>query len=131
MQYIIEQFKALTDIPSPSGFTRAVTEYTAAEFEKLGFAPKLTNKGCVLVDLGGEGNPLVLSAHIDTLGGMVAEVKANGRLRITRIGGLVAALFGYLIGIPALLGEAVQRNVPACERLRACEHRPCRDEAQL
>ena len=91
MQYIIEQFKALTAIPSPSGFTRAVTEYTAAEFEKLGFAPKLTNKGCVLVDLGGEGNPLVLSAHIDTLGGMVAEVKANGRLRITRIGGLVAA----------------------------------------
>ena len=91
MQYIIEQFKALTAIPSPSGFTRAVTEYTAAEFEKLGFAPKLTNKGCVLVDLGGEGNPLVLSSHIDTLGGMVAEVKANGRLRITRIGGLVAA----------------------------------------
>lgn len=90
MQYVIDQFKALTAIPSPSGFTRAATEYTAAEFRKLGFAPTVTNKGCVLVDLGGEGRPLTLSAHIDTLGAMVAEVKANGRLRVARIGGLVA-----------------------------------------
>jgi len=58
MQYIVDQFKALTAIPSPSGFTRAATEYTAKEFEKLGFMPKITNKGCVLVDLGGEGRPL-------------------------------------------------------------------------
>lgn len=90
MQYIVDQFKALTAIPSPSGFTRAATEYTAKEFEKLGFMPKITNKGCVLVDLGGEGRPLVLSAHIDTLGAMVAEVKPNGRLRMSRIGGIVA-----------------------------------------
>jgi putative aminopeptidase FrvX len=40
--------------------------------------------------LGGEGRPLILSAHIDTLGGMVAEIKKNGRLRITNIGGLNA-----------------------------------------
>ena len=32
----------------------------------------------------------MLSAHIDTLGAMVAEVKANGRLRVARIGGLIA-----------------------------------------
>ena len=43
-----------------------------------------------MVDLGGDGDPLVLSAHIDTLGAMVAEVKANGRLRVARIGGLIA-----------------------------------------
>lgn len=90
MQYIIDQFKALTAIPSPSGFTRAATEYTASEFLKLGFNPEITNKGCIVVDLGGDGDPLVLSAHIDTLGAMVAEVKANGRLRVARIGGLIA-----------------------------------------
>lgn len=88
MDYIIDQLKNLTAIDSPSGLTGEVTRYTVGEFEKLGFAPKLTNKGCVVCDLGGEGEPLILSAHIDTLGGMVAEIKKNGRLRIEAVGGL-------------------------------------------
>ena len=90
MEYILNQLKNLTSIDSPSGFTTEVTRYTMEQFEKLGFHPQLTNKGCVVCDLGGEGNPLILSAHIDTLGGMVAEIKKNGRLRITKIGGLNA-----------------------------------------
>ncbi|MCY1712857.1 M42 family metallopeptidase [Caproiciproducens galactitolivorans] len=90
MQYIIDQLKNLTSIDSPSGFTGDVTKYTMEQFEKLGYAPYLTKKGCVVCDLGGEGSPLILSAHIDTLGGMVAEIKKNGRLRITNIGGLNA-----------------------------------------
>ena len=90
MKFILNQLKKLTSIDSPSGFTGEVTQYTMEEFGKLGFQPYLTNKGCVVCDLGGEGDPLILSAHIDTLGGMVAEIKKNGRLRITNIGGLNA-----------------------------------------
>lgn len=90
MNYILEQLKKLTAIDSPSGFTKAVADYTVSEFKALGRNAWLTNKGCVVADLGGEGSPLVLSAHIDTLGGMVAEIKGNGRLRITNIGGLNA-----------------------------------------
>ncbi|QAT50898.1 M42 family peptidase [Caproiciproducens sp. NJN-50] len=90
MKFILNQLKKLTSIDSPSGFTGEVTRYTMEEFRKLGFQPYLTNKGCVVCDLGGEGDPLILSAHIDTLGGMVAEIKKNGRLRITNIGGLNA-----------------------------------------
>ena len=90
MNYIIDQLKKLTAIDSPSGFTSEVTKYTMEQFKKLGYEPYLTNKGCVVCDLGGENNPLILSAHIDTLGGMVAEIKNNGRLRITNIGGLNA-----------------------------------------
>lgn len=90
MNYIIDQIKKLTAIDSPSGFTGEVTQYTMEQLEELGYAPYLTNKGCVVCDLGGENNPLILSAHIDTLGGMVAEIKKNGRLRITNIGGLNA-----------------------------------------
>lgn len=88
MDYIIDQLKKLTAIDSPSGFTGKAAQYTIEEFKKLGYASYLTKKGCVVCDLGGEGNPLILSAHIDTLGGMVAEIKENGRLRITNIGGL-------------------------------------------
>lgn len=90
MKFILDQLKNLTAIDSPSGFTAEVTEYTVGEFKKLGFKPYLTNKGCVACCLGGEGDPVILSAHIDTLGGMVAEIKKNGRLRITKVGGLNA-----------------------------------------
>ncbi|MCI1981756.1 MAG: M42 family metallopeptidase [Oscillospiraceae bacterium] len=90
MKYILDQLKNLTAIDSPSGFTRDAAQYTMEQFQKLGYHPSLTNKGCVVCELGGEGSPLILSAHIDTLGGMVAEVKPNGRLRITNIGGLNA-----------------------------------------
>lgn len=90
MKYLIDQLKKLMAIDSPSGYTREVTRYTLEQFETLGYQPYLTNKGCVVCDLGGSGDPLILSAHIDTLGGMVAEIKKNGRLRITNIGGLNA-----------------------------------------
>lgn len=90
MDYIIGQLKKLLAIDSPSGFTGEVTRYTMEQFKELGFSPYLTNKGCLVCDLGGEGDPLILSAHIDTLGGMVTEIKKNGRLRITSIGGLNA-----------------------------------------
>ena len=90
MNYVIDQLKKLTAIDSPSGLTQEAARYVAKQLEGLGYEPFLTNKGCVVCDLGGEGNPLILSAHIDTLGGMVAEIKENGRLRITAIGGLNA-----------------------------------------
>ncbi len=46
----------------------------------------------MLVDLGGkdEADALFLEAHTDTLGGMVAEIKSNGRLRLTNLGGMRA-----------------------------------------
>ena len=90
MQYILEQLKKLTAIPSPSGYTIEAARYAMDEFKRLGYEPKLTNKGCVLCSVGGEGNPILVSAHLDTLGAMVAEVKGNGRLRLTRVGGLQA-----------------------------------------
>lgn len=51
----------------------------------------ITTKGGLLVQLakGCEGNGGVLvETHTDTLGGMVAEVKGNGRLRLTALGGM-------------------------------------------
>lgn len=41
----------------------------------------------MLVELGGEGEPLVLASHVDTLGAMVRSIKDNGRLRPTTLGG--------------------------------------------
>ena len=45
-----------------------------------------------MVDLGGKDDKdaLLLEAHADTLGGMVAEIKGSGRLRIVNVGGMSA-----------------------------------------
>lgn len=88
--YIMEQTEKLLSIDSPSGFTDQVTEYLMEEYVRLGYQPIRTVKGGVLVDLGGDGNGILTMAHVDTLGAMVAEIKENGRLRLTPIGGLNA-----------------------------------------
>ena len=58
-----------------------------SELSSLGYSPERSNKGNVFVTLGGSGSPLVLAAHVDTLGAMVRSIKENGRLRPTTIGG--------------------------------------------
>ena len=87
-----EQTSLLLAIDSPTGFTDKAAVWVKNAFESLGFAANITTKGGVLVDLGGEDteNGLLLAAHADTLGGMVAEVKSNGRLRLTSLGGMNA-----------------------------------------
>ena len=79
-------------VDSPTGFTRKAAMQVLEWFISLGYEAKLTAKSGVLVDLGGadEEDALMLAAHIDTLGGMVAEVKGNGRLRLTNLGGMQA-----------------------------------------
>ncbi len=90
--YAVEKAVELLAIDSPTGFTKVAADWVKKEFEALGFSATLTNKGGVLVDLGGADaeNALLLEAHTDTLGGMVAEVKGNGRLRLTNLGGMRA-----------------------------------------
>lgn len=90
--YAVEKAVELLAIDSPTGFTKVAADWVKKEFEALGFSATLTNKGGVLVDFGGADaeNALLLEAHTDTLGGMVAEVKGNGRLRLTNLGGMRA-----------------------------------------
>ena len=90
IEYILKQAEALLAIDSPSGFTEKVTDYLCEEYKRLGYKPVKTKKGGVLVEIGGKGNAVLTMAHVDTLGGMVAEIKINGRLRLTKVGGLNA-----------------------------------------
>ena len=87
-----EKTAELLAIDSPTGFTDKAAAWVKSAFEDLGFCAQLTTKGGVLIDLGGtdDQNGLLLAAHADTLGGMVAEIKGDGRLRITPLGGMSA-----------------------------------------
>lgn len=87
-----EMASRLLAIDSPTGFTHQAAAWVREAFAALGFDVRFTTKGGVLVDLGGVNNEdaLLLSAHTDTLGGMVAEVKGGGHLRLTPLGGMSA-----------------------------------------
>ena len=88
--YAVEQAMRLLAIDSPTGCTAAAEQHMLQLFRELGYAPVHTTKGGILVDLGGKNadDGLLLEAHCDTLGAMVAEVKGNGRLRVSPLGGL-------------------------------------------
>ena len=91
-KFAADKAVALLGIDSPTGFTEKAARWVKAEFEALGFRADFTTKGGVLAELGGteEEDALLLEAHTDTLGAMVAEVKADGRLRVTNLGGMRA-----------------------------------------
>ena len=84
--------ETLLSIDSPSGYTSRAAAWVKEQFEAMGFAASITTKGGVLIDLGGvdEKDALLLEAHADTLGAMVAEIKSNGRLRLSPLGGMSA-----------------------------------------
>lgn len=88
--YIIDKTCELLKIDSPTGYTKNAAKYLIDELTALGYAPTMTVKGGVIVNLGGDNKEdgLVFGAHIDTLGGMVHTIKGNGCLKITNLGGL-------------------------------------------
>ena len=83
----VDHLMKLVNIPSPSGFTHIASAYLMDVLSGYGFAPYTTHKGNVICCIGGQGHPLVVAAHVDTLGAMVRSIKPNGRLRYTQIGG--------------------------------------------
>ena len=90
--YAWEQASAILAIDSPTGFTKNAAIWVQKAFAGLGYDARITNKGGVLVDLGGpDGDDgLMLCAHADTLGGMVAQIKGDGRLKLASLGGMEA-----------------------------------------
>jgi putative aminopeptidase FrvX len=87
--YLKEQLTTLLGIPSPTGHTEYAIEMIASSLKELGLDPNHTLKGGLTIELKGESDthPRAITSHIDTLGAMVKEIKSNGRLRLTKIGG--------------------------------------------
>jgi putative aminopeptidase FrvX len=102
----------LLNIPSPTGFTEDAIAFVEKE---LSAYPQLTlsrtRKGALVAVWEGPNNdsPRALTAHVDTLGAMVKEIKSSGRLTITRIGGLM---------LPAVETEGCWVHTRAGEKVR-------------
>ncbi|MGM9591058.1 MAG: M42 family metallopeptidase [Faecousia sp.] len=89
-EYSWEKAKEALAIDSPTGFTAKVAQWARQEFETMGYDARIDNKGGVIVDLGGpdNGDGLLITVHLDTLGAMVANIKSSGRLQLTPLGGM-------------------------------------------
>jgi putative aminopeptidase FrvX len=89
--YLLDFLVKLLNIPSPTGFAEPAIDFVEKElsqFRQLELTR--TRKGALLVKWEGRDkkNPIALTAHVDTLGAVVKEIKPNGRLRLSRVGGI-------------------------------------------
>ena len=113
--FLLDFLTRLLNTPSPTGYTQAAvtfTEETLAAFPEL----RLTRnrKGALLAEWPGEdaATPRALTAHVDTLGAMVKEIKPNGRLKLTQIGGYAwNAIEGEGVRVFASGGEVIRGSV--------------------
>ncbi|MBL5767662.1 M42 family metallopeptidase [Heyndrickxia sporothermodurans] len=85
----MELIKQLVSIPSPSGNTKKVIDFCEQYLKDSNVEMYRNRKGGLIATLPGKNTEQhrMLTAHVDTLGAMVKEVKANGRLKLTMIGG--------------------------------------------
>lgn len=89
--YLLNFLTRLLNTPSPTGYTEEAIAFVEQELSAFPLQLTRTRKGALVARWQGrfDDTPRALTAHVDTLGAMVKEIKPNGRLKLTRIGGLL------------------------------------------
>ncbi|MFO1444914.1 M42 family metallopeptidase [Bacillus sp. Bva_UNVM-123] len=85
----IQLIAKLVSIPSPSGNTYEVISYVENYLKELNVETMRNRKGGLIATLPGKdtNKHRMLTAHVDTLGAIVKEIKPSGRLKLDLIGG--------------------------------------------
>ncbi|MGD6964794.1 M42 family metallopeptidase [Rossellomorea vietnamensis] len=85
----MELIKQLVSIPSPSGNTNTIISFVEDYLKETGYDMYRNRKGGLILTIPGEDDSRhrMLTAHVDTLGAMVKDIKADGRLKLSMIGG--------------------------------------------
>ncbi|NPV74912.1 MAG: M42 family metallopeptidase [Anaerolineae bacterium] len=88
--FLLDFLSRLLNTPSPTGLADdaiALVQQTLEPLADLSF--QRTRKGALVATWPGADQSIgrALTAHVDTLGAMVKEIKANGRLKLTQVGG--------------------------------------------
>ena len=91
VDYLTRTLVDLLNTPSPTGDTEYAISFVEGELMALGVATERTTKGALLAHLDGlrSDRPRALTAHVDTLGAIVQEIKPNGRLKLAALNGLM------------------------------------------
>lgn len=84
----------LLKVPTPAGFTDKLAKILEARLQKKGFKTGWTHKHTLYAEFPDQPEAQrAVTAHIDTLAGMVSTIMENGRLRFTNIGGYAYGAF--------------------------------------
>ncbi|MBR6006823.1 MAG: peptidase M42, partial [Clostridia bacterium] len=86
--YCIETFEKLLAVDSTTGQYEQIEDLLAGMLMKMNYPFMRTHKGGIITELGGEGDPLVVTAHLDDIGLMVRHINADGTLNVCPVGGL-------------------------------------------
>ena len=89
LDFTLKKLKEYLSISSPCGYTKTASLNLKNDFESFGLKTSFTKKGALIATLEGENTKeeVAISAHIDTLGGMIKEINPDGTLRFHKIGG--------------------------------------------
>ena len=87
-KYCIQTFERLLDVDSTTGQYEQIQQLLCQILEELDYQYHVTHKGGVIADLGGEGNALAVTVHLDDIGLMVRHINADGTLNVCAVGGL-------------------------------------------
>lgn len=118
-EYLLDFLVELLKTPSPTGFTGegvACVERALASFPGLRLSH--TRKGALVASWPGErsDSPRALTAHVDTLGAMVKEIKMNGRLKLTQVGGYAwNTIEGEGCSVHTGSGQTVRGSILLCK----------------
>lgn len=86
--YVKNLLEELLNIYSPTGDTENAICFMEKKFKELNIPCRRTNKNALIATIEGEEKEAItFSGHVDTLGLMVKEIKANGRLAFSLVGG--------------------------------------------
>ena len=86
--YVKNLLEELLNIYSPTGDTENAICFMEKKFKELNIPCRRTNKNALIATIEGqEKEAITFSGHVDTLGLMVKEIKANGRLAFSLVGG--------------------------------------------
>lgn len=113
-KYVKDFMMEILNIPSPGGDTEESIKRLKKEFESMGITVHTTKKGAIFATVKGKNDEeqRMISAHIDTLGAMVKEIKPNGRLKLSNIGGFAwGSIEGENVEIKTIKGKVYTGTV--------------------
>ena len=86
--YCLNTLKTLVSVDSTTGQYEEIQELLCGILDDLDYKYVKIHKGGVIAELGGEGDPLCVTVHLDDIGLMVRKINSDGTLNVCPVGGL-------------------------------------------
>ena len=112
--FLMDFLVDLLRIDSPTGDCSMAIDFCRESLADWPLEISENHKGALSATWAGESEdrPRAMTAHVDTLGAMVKEIKSNGRLKITNLGGLnFASVECESVLVHTLSGENVPGSI--------------------